>query len=280
MTPFERPLRFEIAYEQAIMRLLRLFFKIPAFETWNAIENVLQSYLSSARFLSEFATNLAKSMVTHLAVQNANSWREAARQGGKGRLIYQMLRNEMRQPKMRDRLTFLIQSNAQFISTVPQRVAEHAVHHVQQEQMAGRRSESILHDLTPYMQNLQTFEVRRIARTEVAKADTAITRTRAESIGLNWYRWVTAHDARVRTSHRNMNDVLINWDDPPSPEALVHEKNVGHYHAGNIYNCRCVALPLVHLSDVKWPHRVYDNGNISNMSETRFVKTTGIQIAA
>jgi SPP1 gp7 family putative phage head morphogenesis protein len=273
---FERPLRLEVAYENAIDRLLMQFFKLPKFETWNDVINLLKQYSMSVRALSGFATQLAARMVTGVSIQNANSWREAARKSTKGLTIYRMLREEMQHPRMRDRMYFLIQSNAQLISTVPQVVAERAVHHVQQEQMKGRRAEDILHDLRPYMRNLKDWQVQRIARTEVAKADTAITRTRAEDMDLNWYVWETSRDARVRDSHKRMQGTLVNWNDAPSPEALVGEKSVGHYHAGNIYNCRCVALPVVDVSDVQWPSKVYSNGRITVMSLKQFKHNAAI----
>lgn len=276
MQPFQRPMRIEIAYERAIDKLLMQFFKLPLLETWNDVLDLIKQYTTSVRVFQEFASNLAAKMVTAVSIQNAFSWREAATKSTQGRVIYQMLQQEMQQPKMRDRMYFLIQSNASLISTVPQTIAEHAVHHVQQEQMAGRRAEDIIHDLKPYMRNLKDWQVQRIARTEVAKADTAITRTRAEEIDLNWYMWETSQDARVRDSHRKMQGVLINWNDPPSPEALAREKPVGHYHAGNIYNCRCIALPMVDVSDVHWPSKVYSNGRIATMSLTQFKRIAAI----
>jgi SPP1 gp7 family putative phage head morphogenesis protein len=272
LTPFERPLRLEVAYENAITRLLQHFFKIPTFETWNEAQQLVHEYATTVKYLFGFAQKLASNMITHVGIQNANSWREAAHTAGRGSLIYNLLRTEMNQPKMRDRLYFLIQSNAQFISTIPQEVAARTVHHVQQEQMAGRRSEDILHDLAPYMRELKKWQIRRIARTEVAKADTAITRTRAEELNLNWYKWSTSHDARVRKSHRHMSEVLVNWNDAPSPELLVHEKNAGSYHAGNIYNCRCIALPVVAVDDVDWPSKVFTNGRILRLSKTQFMR--------
>lgn len=267
-----RPLRIEVAYGNAISRLLSRWMNIPTISGWNEIQSLMQYYSQSLQALQKVATELASKMVTAVSVQNAMSWREAARKSTKGALIYQMLRQEMAQPHMQNRLQFLIQENAQYISTVPQVVAEHTVHHIQKEQMAGKRSEDIMRDLKPYMQGLKRWQIERIARTEVGKADTAITRTRAEDIGLNWYMWETSQDARVRHSHDHMQDVLVNWNDPPSPEALVREKPVGHYHAGNIYNCRCLALPIVDISDVKWPHKVYAGGNIMRMSLTQFKK--------
>jgi SPP1 gp7 family putative phage head morphogenesis protein len=269
---FERPKRLEIAYERAIDKLLLEFFKLPAIETWNDMLDVLKQYTTNVRIFQEFAVKLASKMVTAVSVQNAHSWREAAIRSSKGREIYSMLFQEMQQPRMQDRLHFLIRSNAQYISTIPQTVAAHTVQHVQQEQMKGRRAEDILHDLKPYMGSLKDWQVQRIARTEVAKADTAITRTRAEDIQLNWYVWETSSDARVRDAHRKMQGVLINWNDPPSPEALAREKPVGHYHAGNIYNCRCLALPVVDFGDVHWPSKVYTNGKISTLSLTQFKK--------
>jgi SPP1 gp7 family putative phage head morphogenesis protein len=273
---FERPLRIEIAYESAIDKLLMEFFKLPLLETWNDVLDLFKQYTTNVSIFQNFAQTLAARMVTAVSIQNANSWREAATKSTKGRQIYQMLRQEMQQPRMRNRLHFLIQNNAQLISTVPQTVAAHAVHHVQQEQMKGRRAEDIMRDLRPYMRSLKDWQVKRIARTEVAKADTAITRTRAEDIDLNWYIWETSGDARVRDSHAKMQGVLINWDDPPSPEALSREKPVGHYHAGNIYNCRCIALPMVDVSDVHWPNKVYSNGRITTMSLSQFKRLNAI----
>lgn len=58
---------------------------------------------------------------------------------------------------------------------------------------------------------------------------------------------------RVRKSHRIMEGVLVNWNMPPSPERLAGEKDVGNYHAGNIWNCRCYPEPLISVDDIRWP---------------------------
>jgi hypothetical protein len=75
-----------------------------------------------------------------------------------------------------------------------------------------------------------------------------------------------------------MNGVLINWNDPPSPESLAHEKSVGHYHAGEIYNCRCPALPVLSLSSLSWPHKVYIHGSIKRLSRKDFLLVSGIPL--
>ena len=114
---------------------------------------------------------------------------------------------------------------------------------------------------------------RLIARTEVSKTTTALTKARSENLGINWYVWRTVLDGlRVRKSHRIMEGVLVNWNMPPSPEKLAGEKDVGNYHAGNIWNCRCYPEPLISVDDIRWPHKIYINGRIEIISKKEFEK--------
>lgn len=276
-SPFQRPTRFELIYQQEIRRLMDQFFALPTTSTLGELNARLVEFAQARNFIQGFAHRLATNMVTMVAQGNSRSWRAAATKASKGRLIYSMLRAELKGP-LGLSLRSLIQENTQYISTLPESIASRSVHYIQREQMKGRRAEDIVKDIRPYMQHLKEYQIQRIARTEVAKADTAITRVRAESIGLNWYEWATSQDARVRDSHRLMNGVLINFSDPPSPEQLAKEHNVGHYNAGNIYNCRCVALPVLSLNLLQWPHKVYTQGRITLMSRKQFLLVSGLPL--
>jgi SPP1 gp7 family putative phage head morphogenesis protein len=276
-SPFHRPTRFELIYQREINRLLDQFFAFPTNATLGEINQRMVEFSQLRNFIFGNAQRLATNMVTMVARGNSQSWREAAAKASRGKLIYSMLRNEMK-GALGVRLHSIIQQNADYISTLPSGIAERTTVYIQRETMKGRRSEDIMNDLRPYMQHLKNYEIQRIARTEVAKTDTAITRVRAESIGLNWYEWRTSEDARVRESHRIMNGVLVNWNDPPSPEALAHERSVGHYHAGEIYNCRCPALPVITLKSLSWPHKVYSNGSIRRLTMKQFALTAGIPL--
>lgn len=276
-SPFHRPTRFELIYQREINRLLDQFFAMPTNATLGEINQRMVEFSQLRNFIQGSAARLAANMVTMVAQGNSRSWREAATKASKGRLIYNMLKNELN-GGLGQRLHSIIQSNADYISTLPSNIAQRTTAYIQRETLKGRRSEDIMNDIKPYMQHLKNFEIQRIARTEVAKTDTAITRVRAESIGLNWYEWETSHDARVRPSHKIMNGVLINWNDPPSPESLAHEKSVGHYGAGEIYNCRCVALPILSLSGLSWPHKVYINGSIKRLTRRDFLLVSGIPL--
>lgn len=82
-----------------------------------------------------------------------------------------------------------------------------------------------------------------IARTEVARAATLLTQTRAESVGSEEYVWMTANDGDVRESHRELNGKIFRWDTPPE-----HREGGGRVyrsHPGCIFNCRCAAIPQI-----------------------------------
>ena len=121
-----------------------------------------------------------------------------------------------------------------------------------------------------FVPGLANYKIERIARTESSKAATALTQVRCETVGIKWYKWSTSEDARVRSSHRHMDNVLIRWDNPPSPEQLIGEKSQGFYNAGEIYNCRCVCLPIVNLNQVKFHAKIYINGQIQRISKKNF----------
>lgn len=275
-TPFHRPNRLEEVYRREIERLLANYFNIPTTATLGELNARLVEYAQASNFMKGFAHNLATRMVTMTLQQNAVSWRKAASQGSQGKLIYGMLRNELR-GTLEMQVRGLVKENSRLITTLPKHISGVISQYVQERQMQGIRSEQIMREIGPKMRDLKRYQIARIARTEVAKADTAVTRVRAESIGLNWYQWNTSDDQRVRASHDTMDLVLINWNNAPSPELLSKEKSQGHYHAGNIYNCRCVALPIVSLSEIKFPAKVYVGTQIKLLTMKQFSLISGMQ---
>lgn len=98
-------------------------------------------------------------------------------------------------------------------------------------------------DIIPEIRKLANMTVNRatlIARTETAKASTAITRARSEFIGATHYTWHTARDLDVRPAHRKLHGQTFAWSDPP-----VAEENGERHHPGEFPNCRCFAQPLI-----------------------------------
>ena len=218
----------------------------------------------------KFIMSAVKRMVTPLSVDNMRTWRQAARKSTKGKFLYRVLMEELDQG-IGQVIDNQVISNASLIRTLPNDVAQTVTKNIAEEALKGERARSIEQIIRQETDKHSRASARLIARTEVSKTQSALTQARSEQLDLRWYVWRTALDGdRVRKSHRLMEGVLVNWKDPPAPEELVGEKSAGHYHAGNIYNCRCYPEPLLDIDDIKWPHKVYQNGQIISMGKRQF----------
>lgn len=214
----------------------------------------------------------AMAMATQVMQNGYRTWREAAAAGSKGTEIYYALTKELNKSN-----TFreIIDRNAELIKSVPADATQALSRAMAEGYEAGVRPEDLKADILNRFSDLTEAKAQLIARTETSKAATALTRVRAQRIGAEWYVWRTSDDARVRSSHAHMDGVLVNWNDPPSPEKLIGMKDYGSYHAGEFPNCRCYAEPLLDYDDVKWPHKVYHRGRITSMTLAGFKKITG-----
>lgn len=222
---------------------------------------------------AEYAQKAAEKMVTALFVEGHGTWRQAAREASRGKLIYKSINQELQGP---DGLSVLsqIERNATIIKTLPEDIALKVVKHTETRAMAGKRASEIAKEIKLLFPEDTTASARLIARTEVSKTNTALIRSRSERLEVPWYIWMTQKDGeRVRESHRIMHGVLVAWNDPPSPEALNQDKRTyGYYHAGEIFNCRCFPKPLLRLDLIDWPHKVYTHGRIVTLRRSEFEK--------
>ena len=231
--------------------------------------NDMRNFQNSEPFNS-FVYSAVRRMVTPIAVQNMRTWRMAAKKATKNPGLYRMLMSEINQGLKSD-IEIQIEENASLIKTLPTDVAKKVTKNIEEMALKGMRASEIAKVIREQTDKHSRASAKLIARTEVSKTTTALTKARCDNLDLHWYVWRTAEDGdRVRKSHRIMEGVLVNWNEPPSPEALVGEKSVGNYHAGNIWNCRCYPEPLIEIDDISWPHKVYTNGKIQTMGKMQF----------
>lgn len=216
-----------------------------------------------------WSEQLSSQMVTEVARDSGRTWRQAANGRRPSRAIYEALQSEL-SGSLQGTYSALIGQNAEYIRSVPADIARIFTEHIAKRAVEGLRSSEITRELREMYPHVSRVKARLIARTETSKTHTAIEHARSERLGIRWYQWETADDARVRPSHRKMDRVLVPWDDPPAPEALAGEKTEGHYHAGNVWNCRCVPLGVLLLDDVDWPAKVYYRGSIRRMTRGQF----------
>lgn len=231
----------------------------------------IREYTYNPRFM-DYAEAEALKMVTHLFSDAGRTWRQAAKHNSRGRLIYRLMQNEMQGP-LGAILRLQAERNAAAIKSLPLNLAKQVNEHVLREVMKGTRSSEIAQQIKAFFPEASKAKANLIARTEVSKTSTALTQARCELVGAEWYIWRTSEDSRVRDAHRLMDGVLVKWSNPPSPEKLDGEtRTYGHYHAGEIFNCRCYAEPVIDLDLVHWPVMVYYSGRIQRMTRKQFDK--------
>ena len=231
--------------------------------------NDMRNFQNSEPFNS-FVYSAVRRMVTPIAVQNMRTWRMAAKKATKNPSLYRLLMREINQGLKSD-IEIQIEENASLIKTLPTDVAKKVTKDISDMALKGMRASEIAKVIREQTDKHSRASAKLIARTEVSKTTTALTKARCDNLDLHWYVWRTMEDGdRVRKSHRIMEGVLVNWNEPPSPEALAGEKSVGNYHAGNIWNCRCYPEPLIEIDDISWPHKVYTNGKIQIMGKMQF----------
>ena len=231
--------------------------------------NDMRNFQNSEPFNS-FVYSAVRRMVTPIAVQNMRTWRMAAKKATRNPSLYRMLMREINQGLKSD-IEMQIEENAGLIKTLPTDVAKKVTNDISDMALKGMRASEIAKVIREQTDKHSRASAKLIARTEVSKTTTALTKARCDNLDLHWYVWRTMEDGdRVRKSHRIMEGVLVNWNEPPSPEALAGEKSVGNYHAGNIWNCRCYPEPLIEIDDISWPHKVYTNGKIQTMGKMQF----------
>ena len=278
---WEAPRRIEQEYRRTLAGLMdRFSHALMGFGITDPYDIVhLLHQFTETNYFASFTQTAASRMVTMLTSSNHRTWLEAAAESSRGRLIYEGLQREMRGP-VGMAVQALIDENARLISTFPLKIAEQVNRHIFTESQKGRTSEQITGDLLKQFTQVARGRIKLIARTEVSKASTALTRVRSESLGLPAYIWKSSEDQRVRPSHRFMSKdggVIVFFSDPPLPEALIHVKTTLHPgNAGDFPNCRCYCRTILDLNKVSWSHRVYHNGTVRMMTRSEFSKIAGV----
>lgn len=276
MTIFEIPRRIEEQYQRAIRRIL--LPEIPKKEPEESIQDWLKKLagISEKRDLADAAAWIAGQMVRWVAADNEKSWRAASAKAQRSRMLYRLLQQEMAGP-VGVKVRSIVEENARLISRIPLEVSERLTADVLKMQQAGARPETVMRFLRERFPSMAKWKIKVIGRTETAKASTALTRARAEELDLPFYVWETSRDTRVRPSHKNLQGVLIAFDDPPQPEALIHEHStLGKGAPGEFPNCRCHPRVVLTLDDVTWPVRMYASNRINYITREQFRNRYGV----
>ncbi len=261
--------RLQRAYEQGIRAITgRVLLRPKPEQTLDQWLNEL-ARRSNEPDIQDASELLAKRMVFNIQKTNYRTWREAASRSSHARELHRLLEAEMK-GATGARVQQLIRENSKLISSLSLEAATTLTDEITKAQQSGARPKTIAKMAGKRFPELLKSRTHLISRTETAKASTALTQARCERLNVQWYQWETSQDQRTRKSHKNMDGVIVPWSQAPSPETLVGEKSQGNYQAGEIYNCRCLVIPILTLDDIKFPARIYWSGRIQTMTKPQF----------
>ncbi|OKP02601.1 phage minor head protein [Xenorhabdus eapokensis] len=186
--------------------------------------DALDSY---SELITPWAQRVAQRFALDVNRHNENEWRQ------RSQLISLELRHLVNNTPVGHVMRSIVDEQIKYIKSLPIEAADRVydIHNRAIEAVVtGGRHE-------PFAQEIaKTGEValsraKLIARTEIGSAQTALTQSRAQSIGSTGYIWRTA-DGDARDSHHKMEGQFVEWAKPPTLDGLTG-------HAGTLPNCRC-----------------------------------------
>jgi len=233
---FQSPAAVVREYERQLRRVARIAAgMVDAHVDEHLIRNqgeMIEQLRKYSESLTPWAGRTAQKMLERVSISNLRGFFESSKELGRelramtaGGGIGQTIR------ALQAEQVTLIKSLPIEAGTRAQSLALSAV-------TGGRRAEDVAVELAKTEQ-VTLSRATLIARTESAKAASVITEARSVEVGSKAYIWRTAGDSDVRESHAEMEGEVVMWDSPPTLSDGTTT------HAGQIYNCRCFAEPII-----------------------------------
>jgi hypothetical protein len=151
-------------------------------------------------------------------------------------------------------------SNLQFLAPLPAEKAVLLLDEAARAAIAGQVGVSLARAITELLPDATEDDMDVISETAIRKVQAALLQTRAERMECNWYIWRTCQDGRVRHAHAQLEGVVCSFQDPPHPELLAGEPDLGAYNPGESRECRCYAETIVDPAFESWPRQAILDG--------------------
>lgn len=154
----------------------------------------------------------------------------------------------------------------ELIKSLPLEAGLRAQKLAQEAAIGGRRADEVAAELLRTEQ-VTSSRATLIARTEIAKANAAITQARAQYVGATHYIWRTAEDGDVRESHAQMEGTVHRFDQPPT----LDDGMTGN--PGEIWNCFTGDTEIKLDNDLKKVFRSWYSGIVVDINVNGVVFT-------
>lgn len=196
----------------------------------SAIIRALEGY---SQLIGPWAKSVAEYMIADVNRRNERVWRDVGKEMGRA------LRMEISYAPTGNVFAMLLDSQVGLIKSIPLDAAQRVQALTVEGLVTGNRAATIAAEIMR-SEEVSKSKATLIARTEVARASSTLTESRARFVGSEGYVWRTSGDADVRPTHQAMEGKYVRWDKPP-----VTDKGLGPYHAGCGPNCRCYPDPVL-----------------------------------
>jgi SPP1 gp7 family putative phage head morphogenesis protein len=232
--PFARARKVEERYARQLRKVARTIgdiingFDLVEPEAMARLQATMANY---ARVLEPWATSVATRMLAEVSQRDEAAWVTMSKDLSRG------LRNELATAPTGQAMRVLLADQVNLITSLPTEAAERVHKLTMEALLTGTRASETAKEI------MRSGEVTRsratlIARTETARTASLLTQVRAEHVGITHFWWRTSEDGDVRPSHKKMADRVCEFANPP----IVDGKPLV---AGQTYNCRCWAEPII-----------------------------------
>jgi SPP1 gp7 family putative phage head morphogenesis protein len=194
------------------------------------IASIIEKFLGrSAGAAEKLQETLVRRMADGVERMSRETLREQIR-GAIGVDISKVLRQE----GARKAVTEAVVTNVDLIKTIPTQYFESVRASLTQGIASGADNFSVMSDILALGQSTRS-RAKLIARDQIAKMNSDITKVQQSQAGINEYQWRTSLDGRVRDTHAANNTKVFRWDTPPTITG----------HPGQDIQCRCTARPIL-----------------------------------
>jgi SPP1 gp7 family putative phage head morphogenesis protein len=201
----------------------------PTIRNQEKLKQQLELYSQS---LGPWAQKVAADFIQSVNKGNKKAWASQSKK------MANILKNEMANSSVGLMAQQLQQQQVALIQSLPIEAGARAQKLALEAATGGRRADEVAAELAD-TEGVTASRATLIARTEVSKANAAITQARSEYVGATHYIWRTAGDGDVRHSHAVMDGKVFAFMAPPTLE----DGMTGN--PGEFPNCRCFAEPII-----------------------------------
>ena len=193
------------------------------------LQEMVRNYSKS---IAPWAQKIAQEMVDHVSSSNKKFLLDTAPQMAK------QLKSDYDKSAIGLVAKSITADQVTLIKSIPLEAGQRAQEYARQAVVGSMRASEVA-DKIMASGDVAKSRADTIARTEIHKAWSSLTQSRAQYVGANQYIWRTAGDEIVRDSHAEMDGQVCDFNSPPTLS------DGDSYNAGEGVNCRCYAEPII-----------------------------------